>query len=108
RDVLGLWPSHEDLARDIELPGATVRSWHRRDNVPLAHWRDLLASAKARGIRHLTTSRLTHIAQEAPSGDRRCKTQRAQCVPGTTRVAQGTSPPNRQRHHHTTATPPGV
>lgn len=63
RDIINLWPSAEDLGRDIEIPGGLVRLWRRRDNIPAAHWIDIVTAAEARPIPGVTLERLATLAK---------------------------------------------
>jgi hypothetical protein len=99
RDILSLWPAAVDLARDLELPTSTVRSWQERGRIPLEYWGDLIASGRSHGIRHLTYSRLQNIAL-AGTPTRRRKVRRqspTKCVTDASRVAQDTTPRSRRR-----------
>jgi hypothetical protein len=61
RGILGLWPDLAAIATDLSVPRETVRSWHRRDRIPLSWWGPVVESAEVRGIRGVTRSRLLHI-----------------------------------------------
>lgn len=63
RDIINLWPSAEDLGRDIEIPGGLVRLWRRRDNIPAAYWLDIVTAAEARTIPGVTLERLATLAK---------------------------------------------
>lgn len=60
--IIALWPSAEDLAQDISVPGVTVRQWRRRDSIPPRHWNDIVQSAAARGLSGVTVQHLADIA----------------------------------------------
>lgn len=61
RGLVALWPSSAALAGDLALPHPTVYSWLQRDNIPVPHWRGVIASARGRGIRGVTEARLVTI-----------------------------------------------
>ena len=50
--ILKEWPSLADLARDLDMPYATVRNWSRpeRAEIPHKYWRNLIKVGKKRGI----------------------------------------------------------
>lgn len=65
RDIINLWPSAEDLGRDIDIPGGLVRLWRRRDNIPAAYWLDIVTAAATRSepILGVTLKRLATLAK---------------------------------------------
>ena len=65
-EIIGLWPSIADLARDLEVPYGVVKQWKRRDSIPSDRWLSIVAAAGSRGI-SLTLDRL---AQAADAGGR--------------------------------------
>jgi hypothetical protein len=50
RDIIALWPSSADLARDINVPADNVRKWKAHNRIPGWHFADLVAAAERRGI----------------------------------------------------------
>lgn len=53
-DILKLWPSFADLARDLGLPYTTVASWAARNTIPVAYWQPLIKIANKRNITGLS------------------------------------------------------
>ena len=49
-DVIGLWPSRQDLADDLCLLDDTIRKWDERDSIKSCWWQMLLRCAKVRGL----------------------------------------------------------
>jgi hypothetical protein len=62
QELIALWPGRIHIARDLGISDSTVRSWAKRNRVPIEYWPDLIASARHHGIQHLTNSRLQNIA----------------------------------------------
>ena len=64
--IIGLWPSAEQLAADLNItgqnPGVTVRAWKRRDSIPPEYWNDIVAAAESRGFEGITLELLASIA----------------------------------------------
>jgi DNA-binding transcriptional regulator YiaG len=50
RDVIDLWPSRDMLARDLNIPSATVRSWRVRNAIPEDVWNALITTSHRHGI----------------------------------------------------------
>ena len=48
-DVIELWPTAAELAREISVKEVTVRAWKFR-TIPAEYWKDIEAAAKARGL----------------------------------------------------------
>jgi hypothetical protein len=77
RDVVDLWPTRVQLARDLNLSYQTVVSWHVRDAIAPRHWHAIVAAAETRGIplsytrlRTIHNKRLGVSGVSAPSGRR--------------------------------------
>lgn len=49
-DVLDRFPSRSELADAIGKPESTVRSWHRRDSIPVEHFALIGQAAHQLGI----------------------------------------------------------
>jgi DNA-binding transcriptional regulator YdaS (Cro superfamily) len=48
-DVYRLWPSAAALARDIGVPGVTVRQWRNRGyRIPPRYWPSIQLAARAK------------------------------------------------------------
>jgi hypothetical protein len=62
-DVIGLWPSAEALARELNELGVTVRQWRNRESIPAAHWHRIAVLAREKG-HALTVDDLSAIADE--------------------------------------------
>ena len=50
KDILDLWPTRADVARDISYPDVTVRAWGNRDSIPGVADVALVNAAKRRGF----------------------------------------------------------
>jgi DNA-binding transcriptional regulator YdaS (Cro superfamily) len=48
RDVIGLWPSLEDLAADVSVRKPAVTKWRQRNRIPAEKWSAILSTEKAR------------------------------------------------------------
>lgn len=66
--IIDLWPSAKELARDLAVPYSTVAAWRSRAAIPAAYWRDLIHAAAARGVPGVTADRLVEL--HARSGAR--------------------------------------
>ena len=49
-DILNLWPSLTDLARDMGKPIPTVGNWKSRNRIPMEYWVRLVRAAARRDI----------------------------------------------------------
>ena len=70
KDILDLWPTRADIARDIRYPDVTVRAWGNRNSIPGAADVPLVRAAKQRGftltfemLAHARASAATSVAQ---------------------------------------------
>lgn len=50
KDIILLWPTAEELGRDINETGGTVRAWSNRGSIPSGYWCSIVTAAEARGI----------------------------------------------------------
>ena len=62
RDVIALWPSMSELARDVDAPIQTVAAWKRRDRIPDEYWNCVLDAAKSRKLKSVTPAVLIGLA----------------------------------------------
>jgi hypothetical protein len=62
-ELLVLWPSLAEVARELTVPYDTVISWKRRKSVPYEYWPALVASAARFEIRGITMERLADAAE---------------------------------------------
>ncbi len=62
--VLDLWPSLEDLARDLGKKGGAVRNWRLRNSIPADCWDALVRAAHRRGLSQVTLEALARIASK--------------------------------------------
>lgn len=60
-EIFDLWPTDADLGRDIGVSYPAVAAWKRRGSIPAAYWRDLVAAARRRGLRDVTTDTLAEL-----------------------------------------------
>jgi len=58
RDIIALWPSSADLARDLDIPGDNVRKWKAHNRIPGWFFTDLIAAAERRGYAGVTAEAL--------------------------------------------------
>ncbi|MEA1674077.1 hypothetical protein [Nitrospirillum sp. BR 11163] len=63
-DIISMWPSMADLARDIRASHGAVRVMKVRGRIPDEYWQDLVAGASRRGIDGVTLERLAGLAAE--------------------------------------------
>lgn len=62
-DVISLWPSPAELAKDVGENVEAVRKWRQRNNIPSAKWGRLLSAARVRQL-PLTSDLLVSLASE--------------------------------------------
>ena len=62
-DVIALWPSDLDFARDLDVPLTLVRVWKCRKSIPKNHWSTIEQAAKRRKIRGASTSDIARLAK---------------------------------------------
>ncbi len=62
KDIIGLFPSREGLARDMGLPVHYVHNWWNRDSIPARFWVGLIAEAQDKGFTDVDADRLAEIA----------------------------------------------
>jgi hypothetical protein len=60
-DVIGLWPSATELARDLGVKEVTARAWKAR-GIPAQYWADLVSAANNRNLTGVTFERLAALA----------------------------------------------
>lgn len=65
RELFALWPSREDVAKQLGVSYFTIASWIRRDAVPRDRWKALLRAARNRNI-PLDAQTLALIAGPSP------------------------------------------
>jgi hypothetical protein len=49
-DIVNLWPSAAELARDIGIGTVRARAWRNRNGIPAEMWPAVITAAKARGL----------------------------------------------------------
>lgn len=64
-DVIDLWPSRPELARDLGFTIGRVQKWADRNKIPPEHWNILIKAAGKRGYWQVTPRRLTTIAENS-------------------------------------------
>ena len=50
KEIINLWPSQAELARDLGALPETVGKWHQRNRVPGWRWLPMVEAAKRRKI----------------------------------------------------------
>ena len=58
RDIIALWPSSADLARDLDVPGDNVRKWKAHNRIPGWYFTALATAAERRGYSGVTAEAL--------------------------------------------------
>lgn len=48
REIIDLWPNDASLSKDLGVSWGLVRKWRERNNIPAAHWDNLLIAGKNR------------------------------------------------------------
>lgn len=72
KDVLKLWPSFEEVARDFQSAGVPVSNWMvskwaRRGRIGPEYWEALVRFAEARGLRGVTFELLAALHAKSAS-----------------------------------------
>jgi len=62
RDVIDMWPTRTELAKDCQVSEQVVHKWHMRNSVDSKHWSDLLSSAKKRHLSSINAELLIEIS----------------------------------------------
>lgn len=73
-EIIDLWPSRADLARDLDVSYQTVSKWRLRRSIPPAYWKRLLISASTHAIPNVTAMALVDAHAESPKADVSTKT----------------------------------
>lgn len=70
RDVINLWPTQADLARDLGIDGSIVRMWTKAGKIPPKRYDEVTAAAKRRGFPGVTYAFLssTRPKKDTPHG----------------------------------------
>ena len=61
RDIIGLWPSAAQMARDLATLERTVRKWRDRGSIPPEHYPAIIKAAQRRGFGAVTLELLHAI-----------------------------------------------
>ena len=61
-EVIGLWPSVDELATDLDRKPNTVQQWKSRNRIPADEWHGLVRAAQRRGIKGVSADVLAQIA----------------------------------------------
>jgi hypothetical protein len=76
REVIELWPTRAEFARELGVAYQTARQWYARDNIPANYWPGVVSSAAARGLRQVTVELLLAIKAECtPAAERRASSE---------------------------------
>lgn len=72
-DIISLWPTAEELARDVGVTGLVVRAWRARGSIPSEYWVSVIGAAERRGIPNVTLELFARLAAvrrgRAPSAE---------------------------------------
>lgn len=64
REVIAAWPSMADFAADIGVKENTAKLMRFRDSIAAEHWHVVVAKARQRGIKGVTTDLLAQLLAE--------------------------------------------
>jgi hypothetical protein len=68
-ELLTLWPSDADFARDLGIPYPTASAWKQRCSIPVGYWRAIIQAARLRGHPEITADFLVRLhAREETDG----------------------------------------
>jgi hypothetical protein len=65
RSIIDQWPSLQDFAADLEVKYVTAQLMRHRDSIAAKHWRNTVAAASKRGMKHITLDLLASIEPRA-------------------------------------------
>ena len=68
-EIIDLWPSRADLARDLDVSYQTVSKWRLRRSIPPVYWKRLLISASTHAIPNVTAMALVDAHAGSPQGE---------------------------------------
>ncbi len=57
-EVISLWVSAAELARDLKIQDLTARAWRQRDSIPAEYWPEIERAAERRGFGELVSVKL--------------------------------------------------
>lgn len=49
-EIIALWPSVGEFAKDVGQKETTCRGWKLRNSIPVKYWRKIVDSAKRKGF----------------------------------------------------------
>lgn len=67
-DIIDLWPTVADFAKDLGLGYPTAAAMKRRSSIDSRYWSKVVAAAKVRGFTDVTPDRLMEIAAQSQRG----------------------------------------
>jgi len=62
-DIMALWPTDADFARDIGIKPSHAQVMQTRDSIPAPYWSKVVAAAAERGIEGVTLELLAQFAE---------------------------------------------
>lgn len=62
RDIIAIWPTRGDLAREISVPIGTARQMYTRNSIARWYWPKVVAAAAERERPDITEALLTKLA----------------------------------------------
>lgn len=54
-DIIGLWPTKADFARDVGVKYSRMQQWIFRNSIPIKHFPAIEAAARRRGLGKIVT-----------------------------------------------------
>lgn len=76
-DVIALWDTATDLAREIGQKAGTVRQWRNRGAIPPEYWQAVIAAAVRCGKDGVTAEALTAMVPAAAQTEQPAATPQA-------------------------------
>lgn len=67
--IIDLWPSRTDLARELDVSYQTISKWRTRRSIPPSYWKGLLMSAAAHDIEGVSAMTLVEAHALVPQSD---------------------------------------
>jgi hypothetical protein len=65
-EVIAVWPTAAELARDLGVPYPTVAAWRQRGSIRPEYWHDIVRAAQRRGHPEITAELLVRIHARKP------------------------------------------
>jgi hypothetical protein len=69
KEIIELWPTRAEFAREVGVSYQTARQWYARDGIPARHWPEIVNAARKRNFSGVTLETLVAIEAGRPVDD---------------------------------------